>query len=38
MPDKLIGMALMMTDEGTKLDQAPYTKSIDIEGVALFYV
>ena len=37
-PDKLIGVALMVTDNGTKLDQAPYTKSIVIERMCSFFV
>ena len=37
-PDKLIGVALMVTDNGTKLDQAFYAKSIVIEGMGYFDV
>lgn len=36
--DMLITIALMVTDESTKLDQAPYAKSIVIGGVTFFYV
>ena len=32
-PDKVIGVALMITGKGAKLDQAPYTKRIVIEGM-----
>lgn len=32
-PDKVIGVALMVIDEGIKLDQAPYTKRIVFGGV-----
>ena len=31
--DRLLGVALIFTDKGTKLDQAPYTKSIIIKGM-----
>ena len=33
-----IGVALMVIDEGTKLDQAFYAKSIVIEGMSFFDV
>ena len=33
-PDNLVGVALMATGTGTKLDQAPYTKSIVKEGMS----
>ena len=32
----IIGVALMATDQGTKLDQAPYTMSIAINGMGSF--
>lgn len=35
-PDKRIGVALMVTDERTKLDQSSYTESIVIEGMGSF--
>lgn len=36
MPDKLIGVALIVTDAGTKHDQTMYAKSIVIEGIRFF--
>lgn len=37
-PDKPIGVALMVADEGTKLDQPPYTKRIVVEVINSFDV
>lgn len=38
MSDKLIGMVIMVTDEGNRHDQAPYTESPVIGGMDYFYV
>ena len=37
-PDTSIGVALMVPDKGTKLDQVTYTRSIVIEGMDSFDV